>query len=189
MLNKVILKDKFEKLIVGSTEAFANKVSKVEEFIKRSKLSGKDSLLIYGSDSRNAIYYTLGVYYSLRNNRVLDYVVSTGQHFINQHFLESTDKDKVLYNQMYYSDLLFISLSQFDYTSDYLESLLIDLVETRSNNQKYTIIYFDVLDSKDYLRTTIKLNNYFDSNHLTLDMTKGSTSTKKTPKTRTERFI
>lgn len=191
MLNKIILADKFSKLIVGPKDKFVEKVGQIRDVICRNKIDDTRSVLLFGTDNRESIYYTFGVYYSLLAQRVLDYAVTTGQHFINQHFLSEENKDLELYRKIYSSDILFISLSQYDYTSDYLESLLIDLVDTRSINKKPTIIYYDTLSNKNYITTTKKLSDYFIANHLVIDLTKQpttpSTTTSGQPTTKTNK--
>lgn len=195
MLNKFILADKFKPLITGPRDKFVKKADQVRSIIFNNNLSDVKAILLYGSDTREPVYYVFGIYYSLLKDRVLDYAITTGQHFINQHFLTEATRDLDLYGKIYSSDLLFISLSQFDYTSDYLESLLIDLVDTRSTNNKITIIHYDILDTKNYMHTTKKLSDYFLSNHIVIDLTKQSkpnqqtSNTKAQTKKASERFI
>lgn len=183
MINLNLLSSKYNSLINSSKENFLVETNKMKELLTKAKVNFNKPLLVYNNNNKNAFYYIYSIMCSLHKDRVLDYVITTGQHFINQHFLDNVDKDKELYNKIYFDDILFISLSQYDYTSEYLESLLIDLVETRITNNKVTIIYYDILDSKNYLSTTRRLFDYFNKTHEILDLTSPNIVTPKNKQT------
>lgn len=185
-----MLSDKLKLLINTPTDMFLSEANKVKESKKINIISfplGKP-VLVYNKGNKNVIFYLLGLHYSLHKGKVLDYVITTGQNFINQHFLTEQNRDIELHNKLQYSDIAFIALTQFDYTSEYLESLIIDLAETRAIRGLETIVYYDVLDTKNYLNTTSKLYNYFNASHKTNDLTttvKSAVTSKRTG----ERFI
>lgn len=176
MLNKYLLAEKYNVLIgAQDKESFIKDVNFMREVLNLKKLK-KLPTLIYSKNKRNALYYTLCIHLSLIEDKILDYTVITGQSLINQHFLTDKNKDIQLHNNLHYTDITFISLSQYDYTSEYLESLIIDLVEFRNTQNKITIISYDVLDSpNNYTGLTHKLHNYFGvNNYNILDITKST---------------
>lgn len=164
MLSKELIKEKFKDFIPEDKEKFKRELAEMKDKINLAKLNTKP-LLVYSQNKRNALYYILSVFYSLKNEKLLNYVISTGQTLINQHFATSAERDQAFYHEIYYSDILFLSLSQYDYTSEYLESLIIDLVEFRKEAKRLTIISYDVMSSgQQYVNLTKKLHAYFVSN-------------------------
>lgn len=164
MLNKNLLTNKYINFIGTDKDKFLSECNDIKQSINLNALSDKP-MLIYSKNKRNAIYFILSLHYALKYDRLLDYTVITGQSLIDQHFLSEHARDNELYNGIHYDDLAFISLSQFDYTSEYLESLIINLVESRTIDKKITIISYDVMEANSgYLNFTKKLNAYFNSN-------------------------
>ena len=161
MLNKLMLKERYKDLVLEDREKFLAELNFIKEKINLHNLS-RQPLLIYSQNKRNALYYILSVFYSLKADRILDYTVVTGQTLINQHFATEKERDADIYTGIYYDDITYISLSQYDYTSEYLESLIIDLIEFRRQNKKLTIISYDVMSSgSQYVSMTKKLHSYF----------------------------
>jgi len=172
MLNKVLLKDKYKDFVLEDKQKFLEETQSIHSKLNLNEISNLP-MLIYSQNKRNALYYILSLHYSLKLDRILDYAVITGQTLINQHFTSEDNRDNVLYNNVYYADLTFISLSQYDYSSEYLESQIIDLIEFRTNNKKLTIISYDIMNSgKNYINLTKKLHSYFLSSRFQIvDMT------------------
>lgn len=166
MLNKVLLNNKYSNFISDNKSKFIEEVDELKSMIDFSSIKNK-SLLVYNKNKRNQLIYLFSIYNSLLKDRILDYTVITGQSLINQHFLSESMRDNNLYDGLHYDDLAFIILSQFDYTSEYLESLIIDLIEFRSNMGKITIVLYDVLDSakQSYTDLTRKIQAYFVANN------------------------
>jgi len=164
-MNKIKLSRKYKNLVGSNVTKFIADGNYVKARLKLQELK-EEPLLIYSDNRRNAIYYIACVHHCLRLNRLLDYVVVTGQTLINQHFMSEDTRDNELWGKLYYTDIAFISLSQFDYTSEYLESLIIDLIEFRKNNHKVTIISYDTMSVKgaSYNHQTKRLQLYFNGN-------------------------
>lgn len=158
--SKKDLELKYEKLKSINYDKYVDTLLKIDF----SSLDYKRPILVYSDIDKSAIYFTFCIYMALKENRLLDYNIITGQSLINQHFMNE-NKDYELYNRLYYGDITFISLSSFDYTSEYLESLIIELVEFRNNLNKTTIITYE-LGNEQFKAT--KLNNYFSSNNYTI---------------------
>jgi hypothetical protein len=173
MLNKDLLKSKYKDFILENKEKFVEEVNFLKSKINLEKLTN-EPLLIYSQNKRNALYYVLSLYYSLKEDRMLTYAVITGQTLINQHFASEQQRDAELYNSVYYADISFISLSQYDYTSEYLESQIIDLISFRKQNKKLTIISYDIMSSnQNYINLTKKLHAFFLANdYQILDLAK-----------------
>lgn len=171
MISKELLKYKYGKLIEQPIEEFIKEATFIQTQFKDTNLNVDRPLLIYGNNNRNACVYSLGVNYSILNKKVLDYTIITAPHFINQHFLSEEHRDMELYQNMYYTDLLFITISQLDYKHQYLESLLIDLIETRLTSNKLTHIYFETNGSKKNNASYMTLFNYLTNKQLALDIT------------------
>lgn len=164
MINNKLLNNKYKSLIQKDENEFLAELKFIKENIDFSKLQDKP-ILCYSQNRRNALYYLLAYYYSLKKDKVLTYAVTTGQSFIDQHFMNE-NKDNELLDNLNYSDITFISLSEFDYTNQYLEALLINLVQSRADRNQITVISYDVLSSgrNSYLNYTKSLNAYFASN-------------------------
>lgn len=189
MLNKVLLKDKYKDFVLEDKQKFLEEIQSIHDKLNLHEISNAP-MLIYSQNKRNALYYILSLHYSLRLDRILDYAVITGQTLINQHFTSEDNRDNVLYNSVYYADLTFISLSQYDYSSEYLESQIIDLIEFRTNNKKLTVISYDIMNSgKNYINLTKKLHSYFLSSRFQIvDMTgQGTSFDKKSPEVTTKK--
>jgi hypothetical protein len=168
-MNKNILINKYKDLVSFNKNDFINDVNFFKNKLNLNSFTTAP-VLIYNRNKRNALYYTLCIYYSLKDNRVLDYSVITGQTLINQHFMTEESRDPNVYNAAFYSDITFISLSQFDYTSEYLRKSDIDLVEFRNINKKITVISYDILDLNkvNLYCTDKKLQSYFSANRYTI---------------------
>jgi len=161
MLNKETLKNKYKDLVLENKEKFLEETKFIYSKLNLKALS-EAPLLIYSQNKRNALYYILSINYSLKRERILDYAVITGQTLINQHFMKDENRDNQLYQNVLYSDITFLSLSQYDYTNEYLESQIIDLIEFRKMNKKLTIISYDIMNSgQNYIHLTKKLHAYF----------------------------
>jgi hypothetical protein len=189
MLNTQILNNKYNSLISVDKKAFAANLKLIRSNISLKELD-KDPILCYINPkyNKNALYYTLAVFHSLREYKVLSYAIITGQTLINQHFL-SEDKRDDIYEEIFYNDIAFISLSEFDYTSDYLEALLIDLIEFRQRKGKLTVISYDVLapSKGSYKVFTKNLRAYMQANsYKILDMTSTLASSFSAPTTSTQ---
>lgn len=178
MINKDLLNSKYKDFVSEDKQKFLNELNFIKSKIKIEALRNRP-LLIYSQNKRNALYYILSIYYTLKSDKLLNYEVVTGQTLINQHFATANDKDYNLHERIYYTDLTFINLSQYDYTSEYLETQIIDLVEFRKRNKKMTIISYDVMNSgQNYINLTKKLHAYFAANEYQIvDITSGTKST------------
>ena len=177
MLTLDRIKLKYSNLIEDNP-SFLGIVDEVKSKIDFSKLSATSPLLVYSRNNKNAIYFVLCTYLSFMSDKLLDYVITTGQIYVDHHFMTS-DKNFFLYYNIQHSDITIIALSQFDYTSEYLESLLIDLVENRKLRNKLTIIYYDTIDN-NYSKQTKKLHDFFNNNNYTvLNMTSTNQTTNK----------
>lgn len=172
MVSIALLKDKYNKLIENPKEDFIKQVDYIYKEFDRTNKDISKPLLVYGSNNRNACVYALGVNYSLKIGKALDYVIVSAPHFINQHFLSEEHRDMELYHKMYYTDLLVLTLSQFDYKNQYLESMLIDLVETRYSEGRATIVYFDTGGVGGYKNSTLAVNQYLQKKQEPLDIVK-----------------
>ena len=103
----------------------------------------------------------------------MDYAVITGQSLINQHFADTGDKDKDLFEKLYYTDVAFISLSEYDYTSEYLESLIIELINFRKNANRVTIVIYDILGNQVNKKKVENLEKFFKTSEFgIIDITK-----------------
>lgn len=176
-MNKILLNEKYKNLILPDKGKFIEEVNFIKSKINFNNLQSIP-LLVYGENKRHALYYTLCMFFSLKHDRVLDYSIITGQSIITQHFLSETNRDNDLIESINYADITFISLSQFDYTNEYLESLIIDLIEFRKNYNKITIISYDVLNNtkSNYFSLTQKLHSYFSTNNFQiLDLLEANT--------------
>lgn len=190
MLNIHLLNDKYKNLIPqNDIDNFIIETHKLKQRLNFNLINELKPLLIYNRNQRNQLYYLLSVNYSLQLDKILNYTVITGQTFTRQHFAND-EKDKELYDNTYYDDLVFISLSQSDYTSEYMENLIIDLVEFRARNNKITVITYDLLSSTNYQTQTRKLSEYFAANKYTImDLSIGQPTTKSTVKQTTKQTL
>lgn len=163
-MNIDIFKSKYNKLVPEtSKEDFLRDIEAIKEELSTKVVNYKVPLLIYADNRRNAIFYMTALVASISANRVMDYTIVTGQTISREHFANSA-KDLELEALIYNNDILFISLSQFDYTSQYVESLIIDIIEYRKDRGLITIIHYDIIGSADFLTTTNILHTFFKGN-------------------------
>lgn len=165
MLSKELLNNKYSKFL-PTTDKEPEFIKGLEQIKKSINLQNLNQcikpLLVYSNVNQNPLFYLLAVNYSLQQDRVLDYVSVRAQTFVRQHFADK-ERDTELYDSIYYTDLLFITLTQADYTSEYMESLIHDLVEFRHNRNTYTVVCYEVIDKTDktYLGQTKNLRQIF----------------------------
>lgn len=174
MINAIRLSDALKKLVYDDKELFKKEVSAVSsELITEDLKPGP--LFIYTRNRRNAIYYVLLSYLSVKADRILEFSAISGQNLITQYFLSEEAKDKELYSALYYSDIAFIYLSQYDYTNEFLENLVMSLIDFRNNQNKTTVVIFDIQSEPAVNTATMakKLYTYFKSNDYKIaDITK-----------------
>lgn len=172
MLNKYLLADKY-KILIGQQdkEEFTREVEVIRSSIDFSKLK-TGPLLIFGNDIKNALYYTLGIFYSVKDDKILDFIETKGQTITTQHFMEM-EKDFGFANDLYYTDLAFIELSSVDNLSEYLEKLVIEITDFRRIRGKTTVIFVNTYNMNVSIPNLIpNIRAYFHSNRLqVLDIT------------------
>lgn len=176
MINKETLTKKLDYLVPNNKEQFKVDLSIIKKLLIDNKPNYKKPLLVHSTINKNAIFYMVTVYFSLQADKILNFLITTGQNIITQHFLDNENKDMDFNSRLYYDDILFISISQVDYTSNYLESIIIDLIETRQFNNKATVIVYDSLDMASYLSN---LFSYLASTETTTIKTTNKPITKK----------
>jgi hypothetical protein len=184
MLNKNILLTKYNIFAEQQDKAkFISDVNFIRSHINLANMKNIP-ILVYNNGKRNALYYTLGIHFSLVKQQVLNFAVATGQTISDQHFLTEENRDNNLVNSLYYSDIAFISLSQLDYNNVYSESLIIDLIEFRKTRNTITIISYDISDSNKVSFTTLasKLHSYFSANQFQVIELTASSTTSQTEK-------
>lgn len=160
MVNLTLLKNKYNGLVSSDKDNFIKKANKIYETLKNLKVDPLKPLLINGNNNRDECMYAVGVDYSIKLGRVLNYNVITMIHFINQHFLEEEHRDMELYHSMYNTDILVITLNNYDSRGGaYSETTLIDLIETRSLAKKSTVIYAENIGNSMPVLSTY-LNKY-----------------------------
>lgn len=167
MLSKTLLNEKYKVFLPLEEhhQQFLKDLQQLKDMMNLEQINKTNApLLIYTNQQLKPLYYLMCVNYSLRANRILDYLSIRAQTFIRQHFADS-ERDQELYDKIYYTDVLFVVLSQADYTSEYLETLLQDLVTFRASMNTHTILIYEVLDKTDrsYMGYTKKLRNYFEA--------------------------
>lgn len=164
MLNKGILNETYKNLISYKKEKFSEDIKYLKNRMNFKSLESLP-LLIYSKNKRNALYYILCNYFSLKNGRVLTYSIITGQSLLDQHFASNENKDYEVLDGVLYSDISFISINQYDYINEYLEAQIINIIESRNQSGRLTIITIDVLEpDKPYSGIAKKLKNYFVTN-------------------------
>lgn len=161
------LSNKYTALVSGDKFKFLEELKLAKSLLDPHAIAYAPAL-IYSSGIRNAICYYLGTYFSLKMNEILDYVVITGRQFVDQIFLPSDIRDHQLVDRVFNTGITFIILSQFDYNNQFLESTLIDLIESRTLDKKATIILYEITDSKTAHSLTKKIEDYFIANKLTI---------------------
>lgn len=161
MINKETLKMKLSHLVPTNTELFKADLEKIRKNLISNSPEYGSPLLVYCTINKSAVYYMTVVYYSLQVDRILDFTVTTAGNISTQHFLDNESKDKDFHSNLYYDDLVFITVSELEYTSQYLEALIVDLVETRANAGKTTVV---VYDSMDTTRRLTRIFDYFEKN-------------------------
>lgn len=167
-INIRVLNERYSALLPKKDiDKFAETLNSLKKKLNFELINENKPLLIYSRNMRNELYYLLSLNYSVQKGRVLNYVVVTGQTFVREHFADK-EKDLTLYDSIYNDDIVYVSLNEDDYTSEYLESLLSDLIEYRYRNNKITVITYDVLQGNRYLTQTNKLNTFFRSSGYTI---------------------
>jgi hypothetical protein len=175
-MNKTILNQKYRALIPHNVERFVQGVNELKKKVDLKSIDGYTAL-IYSDGLRESIQYTLCVYNALKQDRLLEYASVTALAIGELHFSSSEDKDKELVNELQYTDILFIKLSQFENTTSYIENLVIDLIETRTDRKKLTYIIYDVMGAKSNHSLTVRsLHKYYVARGYTvLNLSNGKT--------------
>lgn len=169
MISKEMLYSRYKPLVTH--EGFFKDIEGLS--VDLGVINFNNPVLIYSNSKRNVLIYLLLVYLSVKNNRLMDYAVITGQSLINQHFADIGDKDKDLFEKLYYTDVAFISLSEYDYTSEYLESLIIELINFRKNANRVTIVIYDILGNQVNKKKVENLGKFFKTSEFgIIDITK-----------------
>lgn len=169
MISKEMLYSRYKPLVTH--EGFFKDIDSLS--IDLENINFDNPLLIYSNSKRNALMYLLLVYLSVKSNRLMDYAVITGQSLINQHFEDTGNKDTNLFEKLYYTDVAFISLSEYDYTSEYLESLIIELINFRKNANKVTIVIYDILGNQVNKKKVENLEKFYKTSEFgVVDITK-----------------
>lgn len=169
MISKEMLYSRYKPLVTH--EGFFKDIEGLS--VDLGDINFNNPVLIYSNSKRNVLIYLLLVYLSVKNNRLMDYAVITGQSLINQHFADIGDKDKDLFEKLYYTDVAFISLSEYDYTSEYLESLIIELINFRKNANRVTIVIYDILGNQVNKKKVENLGKFFKTSEFgIIDITK-----------------
>ena len=169
MISKEMLYSRYKPLVTH--EGFFKDIEGLS--VDLGVINFNNPVLIYSNSKRNVLIYLLLVYLSVKNNRLMDYVVITGQSLINQHFADIGNKDKDLFEKLYYTDVAFISLSEYDYTSEYLESLIIELINFRKNANRVTIVIYDILGNQVNKKKVENLEKFFKTSEFgIIDITK-----------------
>jgi hypothetical protein len=162
------LKDKYKSLVYSDKEKFLEELKFVRDSADFTKIPA-EPILIYSVGKKRAFYYALCFHFSLLKKKVLDYSLITSRQYLDQHFLDRADRDS-LYKEALSTELSFISLSANDNTNDYMEQLLIDLVENRFYKNDVTVIFIDMSEGAIEVK---KLDRYFRNNSFAvLDLTK-----------------
>ena len=179
MINKEILKNKYKRLVSSDRDKFLAELKIIKEKTDFMSLSDKP-LLIYSRGKREAIHYLFMITKSLKKERILDYTSVSGQTIFSQHFKSQQEGSKIqdtdkVSNDIYYSDITFINLSQFDYVSDFVHSLIIEVIDFRDMINKQTVIHIDLFDKNaEQMAIAKKIESYFRSRDYTiLDLSKG----------------
>lgn len=160
-INIETLKNKLQYLLPQNVEQFKTDLEKVRSSLIALSPKYSKPLLVYSTVTKNAVYYMTTIYYSLQVDRLLNFTITTAGNISTQHFLDNESKDKDFHSNLYYDDLLFITVSELEYTTQYLESLIVDLVETRANTGRTTIV---VYDTPDTARRLTRIFDYFEKN-------------------------
>jgi len=167
-LNLKFLKDKYKSLVYSDKEKFLDELKFVKDNVDFTKIPA-EPILIYSMGKKRAFYYALCFHLSLLKKKVLDYSFITSRQYLDQHFLDRADRDS-LYKEALSTELSFISLSANDNTNDYMEQLLIDLVENRFYKNDVTIVFVDMSEGTTEVK---RLDRYFRNNSFAvLDLTK-----------------
>jgi hypothetical protein len=163
-MNKNMLNKKYKDIISYDKEQFVRDVNKAKAGLNLNDL-GEAPLLVYTDNKRQAIFYTLCMYHALRTQRILDYSIQSGRFIVDQAFKTVENRDMKMYDEAYYNDILFITLTQYDLTNDYINSILLDLVEFRTNQHKVTVVLYDIMDMQaaPYRKATAPFLAYFNS--------------------------
>jgi len=174
MLNANRLSEALRKLVYDNKEQFKTELASVTEDLDLDVVK-QGPLMIYTRNRRNAIYYAITAYLSIKADKILEFASISGQNLISQYFLTEETRDKELWDSIYYDDITFIYLSQYDYTNDFLENLIMSLIDFRTQMKKATVVLFDIQSEPATNTATMakKLYTYFKSNgYNTIDITK-----------------
>lgn len=194
MISKALINDKYNTLLPQAEQEkqFLAELKHLKQTLNLSQLKlGHKPLLVYTNKPLDPLHYLLCVTYSLQESKVLDYLSVRAQTFIRQHFAD-VDRDQSLYDEIYYTDILFVVLTQADYTSEYLETLLQDLVDFRRRRQTYTILIYEDINESQTSQTshTVKLKNFFNRNSFpVVDLIDDITTTHSATQRRKQRII
>ena len=143
-------------------KSFNNKLLILKDTIDISKLGKRPTIIQADSSFRDSICYFMSVLLSNQEGRTLDIAAATARNLFNQHFLKDAERDINQYNKMYYSDLSFVFTSQHDFSTEIMESIIIDFLEFRHVEKNYTVIIYDHPDLRKN-RFQSKLEEYFKS--------------------------
>jgi hypothetical protein len=186
MISKELLKNKYNKLIRSNKEEFIKEADSIIKTLSSANIDVYKPLLVHGSNNRDEFMYAAGVYYSLKKKRIQDYLIVTALHYIEQHFLEANQKDMELYNRMYSTDILVVTVNDTDTRGGtYADALLVNLIETRELDNKITIVYAENV-GLEYPVVTKYLTT--KQPPLSLSSTKSSITTKRNTNNRRKIF-
>jgi hypothetical protein len=100
---------RYESLAYEDTETFVKDLDNLNKSLSNFNFN-KDPVMIFMNGGRNFLQYYMMVYYSILEDQILDYASITGHDLINQHFLESQERDNELMEQVYRFNVDFIHL-------------------------------------------------------------------------------
>lgn len=175
-LSKVVLNEKY-KHFIRDTESFREDVRALNDIIDFNTIDISKPLLIYIKARRDPLYYLIGVQYSLRSKRVLDYVAISGSTFNREHFATEKERDQTLYDKMFNGELLYIILSDNEIGNEYMITQLLDLIDYRERSKRKTVITFETTGSNNYVGKTKVISDHFIANgYGTLNTSNGITT-------------
>lgn len=162
-LNMRVLNERYKNLIpVNNLDVFANNINNIKKRLDLDLINTLKPVLIYTRNALNELMYLMSVNYSLQKTRVLNHIVVSGQTLTRQNFADG-DKDRELHEDTYYEEVLYITLSQTDSLSEYMENILIDLIDFRQRNRKQTVIIYDVMQGVKPTTQTKRLEDFMKS--------------------------
>ena len=164
-MNKNILNEKYKSLISYDKVMFVKDLNFIRANIKFESL-GKEPLLIFSRNKRDALSYALCVYNALKQERLLDYKVITARSIADQSFMSEERRDAELQSAIYYADILFITMNNYDYTTEFIDVLTMDLIEFRKNAHRITVVLYDTTESIKAIGAPIqRVLTYFKVNN------------------------